>query len=202
MSNKRIIVGITGASGVIYARALLRELLDLDTEIHLVVSSAAQMVMREEMDLPFTKPTFELATFCGREIPRGRVVIHNDSNLAAPIASGTFRTLGMVLCPCSMKTLGLLASGAGGSLICRAADTCMKERRTLILVPRETPLNLIHLRNMVSVTEAGAVVLPAMPGFYHKPGTIDDLARHLALKILDVLGMEHDIPGRWKESSE
>jgi 4-hydroxy-3-polyprenylbenzoate decarboxylase len=168
-------------------------------EVHLVVSATAHIVMREEAGIEFTRGRFDLAEFLGREVEPGRVVMHNDGDLAAPPASGTFRTQGMVICPCSMKTLGAIASGTGSNLIARAADTCLKERRRLVLVPRETPLNLIHLRNMVTVTEAGGVILPAMPGFYHRPATIDELVRHVVLKILDVLGVEHRIAMRWKD---
>lgn len=203
MTSQRIIMGITGASGVIYARALLEELLSLDVQVHLIVSNAAKIVMREELGLTFPPARhFDLSRFLGRETASERVVVYDDADLAAGPASGTFRSRGMVICPCSMKTLATLAAGTGSSLITRAADACLKERRRLVLVPRETPLNLIHLRAMVSVTEAGAVVLPAAPGFYHRPKTIDDLVRHIVLKILDVLQLEHSIPYRWKDSDK
>jgi 4-hydroxy-3-polyprenylbenzoate decarboxylase len=198
----RIIVGITGASGSVYARSLLDELTRLDVETHLIVSPTSLIVMREEMGITFPRDRFDLAEFLGRDVPQGRVITHSDADLAAPPASGTFRARGMVVCPCSMKTLGALASGTGASLIARAADACLKERRRLVLVPRETPLNLIHLRNMVTLTEAGAVILPAMPGFYHRPATIDGLLRHLVLKMLDALGVDHDIQMRWKDPDE
>lgn len=196
---QRILMGITGASGAPYARMLLSHLVDLGIETHLIVSPSALIVMKEEMSITFGRGQFDPAAYLGREIPEGRVILHSDADLAAPPASGTFRSNGMVICPCSMKSLGLLATGTGNSLITRAADACLKERRRLVLVPRETPLNLIHLRNMVAVTEAGAVVLPAMPGFYHKPRTIDDLLRHVVLKILDALSVEHSIGHRWKD---
>ncbi len=203
MTSQRIIMGITGASGVIYARALLEELLSLDVQVHLIVSNAAKIVMREELGLTFPPARhFDLSRLLGRETASERVVVYDDADLAAGPASGTFRSRGMVICPCSMKTLATLAAGTGSSLITRAADACLKERRRLVLVPRETPLNLIHLRAMVSVTEAGAVVLPAAPGFYHRPKTIDDLVRHIVLKILDVLQLEHSIPYRWKDSDK
>lgn len=196
---RRIIVGITGASGSIYAQALLRQLLKLELELHLIISASAQLVMKEELHLDFGKAGFKLDKFLARTIPEGSVMIYSDTDLAARPASGTFRTAGMIICPCSMKTLGSLASGTGSSLICRAADACLKERRKLVLVPRETPLNLIHLRNMTAITEAGAVVLPAMPGFYHRPKSIDDLVMHVVLKILDAFQIDHDIAARWKE---
>lgn len=202
MSSSRIIMGITGASGVIYGKVLLEELLKLDLEIHLIVSQAARLVMREELGISFAPGPFDVAAFLEKSIPPNRVILYEDTDLAAGPASGTFRSRGMVICPCSMKTLATLASGTGSSLITRAADACLKERRRLVLVPRETPLNLIHLRAMVSVTEAGAVVLPASPGFYHRPETIDELVRHIALKVLDALGLEHSISFRWKDPSD
>ena len=192
-------MAITGASGAPYGIHLLRELLQLDVHVHLVVSSSAITVMKEELGLEFGPSGFDLETYVGRTVPAGRVVMHDDKNLAAGPASGSFRHDGMVICPCSMKTLASIAHGTGGSLVTRAADASLKERRRLILVPRETPLNLIHLKNMVAVTEAGAIVLPAMPGFYNKPSSIDDIIRHLVMKILDVLGLEHDIKMRWKD---
>ena len=192
-------MAITGASGAPYGIHLLRELLQLDVHVHLVVSSSAITVMKEELGLKFGPSGFDLETYVGRTVPAGRVVMHDDKNLAAGPASGSFRHDGMVICPCSMKTLASIAHGTGGSLITRAADACLKERRRLVVVPRETPLSLIHLKNMVAVTEAGAIVLPAMPGFYNKPSSIDDIIRHLVMKILDVLRLEHDIKMRWKD---
>jgi 4-hydroxy-3-polyprenylbenzoate decarboxylase len=199
MTSKRIILAVTGASGAPYGVALLRELLKLDVEIHLIVSDAAVLVMREELGLDFGPGGFDASAWVGQVVPRERVIVHSERNLAAPPASGSFRHDGMAICPCSMKTLAAIAHGTGGSLIPRAADACLKERRRLVLVPRETPLSLIHLRNMVSATEAGAIVLPAMPGFYKRPQTIDDLVRHLVMKILDSLGLEHSINLRWKD---
>ncbi len=200
---QRIIFGITGASGSPYGRALLRELASHPLEIHLVVSATAEIVMHEEMGLTFTGGKFNLEEFLGplTSEPRARIIQHDDRDLAAAPASGSFRTQGMVICPCSMKSLANIAHGTGASLITRAADACLKERRRLVLVPRETPLNLIHLRNMVAVTEAGAIVLPAMPGFYKQPSSIEDLIRHLVLKIMDAIGVEHSIDLRWKDDA-
>lgn len=193
---------MTGASGAPYARVLLDELTRIpDLELHLVVSASAMLVMKEELGLAFPGGRFDVAHYLGRPVEAGRVIQHSDSDVAAPPASGSFRHRGMVICPCSMKTVGVLASGTGSTLIARAADACLKERRRLVVVPRETPLNLIHLRNMTVLTEAGAIVLPAMPGFYHRPRTIDDLLRHLVLKILDALQIEHGIAMRWKDGS-
>jgi 4-hydroxy-3-polyprenylbenzoate decarboxylase len=200
MTTERVIVGITGASGVIYAKVLIEELLKLDVAVHLIVSNAARLVMREEMGLTFPSNRFDVARLLGHDVQPQRVVLYDDADLASGPASGTFRSRGMVICPCSMKTLATLAAGTGSSLITRAADACLKERRRLVLVPRETPLSLIHLRAMVAVTEAGAIVLPASPGFYHRPASIDELVSHVAMKALDALGLEHDLPWRWKDA--
>lgn len=198
MSN-RVLMGITGASGAIYGQALLDELTRLDVEVHLIVSPTSHIVIREELGITFPGGRFDPEVYLGRAVPRGRIIMHSDGDLAAPPASGTFRCAGMVICPCSMKTLGTLVAGTGSNLVTRAAEACLKERRRLVVVPRETPLSLIHLRNMVMLTEAGAIVLPAMPGFYHRPQTIDELVRHLVLKILDALGLRHTISYRWKD---
>jgi 4-hydroxy-3-polyprenylbenzoate decarboxylase len=195
----RLLFGITGASGTAYAQVLLRELLRLDIQIHLIVSSSALLVMKEELGLTFENGKFSTSEYLGQDIPENRIIQYSDTDLAAGPASGSFRTVGMVICPCSMRTLATIATGTGASLITRAADACLKERRRLVLVPRETPLNLIHLRNMVTVTEAGAIVLPAMPGFYNRPSSIDDLLRHIALKTIDALGLDHGISLRWKD---
>jgi polyprenyl P-hydroxybenzoate/phenylacrylic acid decarboxylase-like protein len=124
-------------------------------------------------------------------------VVHDAGNLAASISSGSFRTEGMVVMPCSMKTLAAIATGYSADLVARAADVCLKERRKLVLVPRETPLNLVHIRNMETVTLAGAVVLPPVPAFYHRPQTIEDLLAHTAGKVLDQFRIEHSLYERW-----
>ena len=123
--------------------------------------------------------------------------MHDDGDLAASISSGSFRTMGMAVIPCSMRTLAAIATGNTADLLSRAADVTLKERRRLVLVPRETPLNLIHIRNMETVTLAGATVLPPMPAFYHRPRSIDDLVDHIAGKVLDQFGIEHDLFTRW-----
>jgi 4-hydroxy-3-polyprenylbenzoate decarboxylase len=197
--KRRILFGITGASGALYAKLLLEELLKSDAEIHLIISPAAMLVLREELGIEFADGHFDASRFIGKSIPENRVILHDYRDLTAGPASGTFRAHAMVICPCSMKTLGALATGTGSSLITRAADACLKERRRLVVVPRETPLNLIHIRNMLAITEAGAVVLPAMPGFYHRPASLEELARHLVLKMMDSLGIENSIGYRWKD---
>lgn len=182
----RLIVGVTGSSAPQFGYVLLQALRELRTvETHLVISSGAEKTMEAEMGL--RRSEFEeLAD-----------VVYDASDLAAPISSGSFLTAGMVVCPCSMKTLAAVANGLSIDLVARAADVCLKERRRLVLVPRETPLNLIHIRNMEAVTLAGATVLPPVPAFYHRPQSIEDLLRHTAGKILDQFGIHHELFERW-----
>lgn len=198
-SHKRIVMAITGASGAPYGRALLRALLQCELQVHLIISTSALVVMKEEMNIEFAGGRFDAAHYLGHAFNPEQLVIHNEFDLAAGPSSGSFRHAGMIICPCSMKTLAGVAHGTGGSLVTRAADVCLKERRRLVLVPRESPLNLIHLRNMVAITEAGGTILPAMPGFYSRPETIDDMIEHLVMKMLDVLGLEHESRHRWKD---
>lgn len=195
--SSRILFGITGASGAIYARVLLDELVCHGHEIHLVASRNSLIVMCAELDVSFADGRFDASILLGRKPPAGQITVYDDTDMAAPLASGTFHSDGMVICPCSMKTLGLLAGGIGQTLICRAADVCLKEKRRLVIVPRETPLNLIHLRNMTTLCEAGATILPAMPGFYHRPKMLDDIAAHLVMKICGALGLPRSDRHSW-----
>lgn len=186
MTVKRLIVGVSGSSAPQLAYVLLRALADCpDVETHLVLSPGAELSIKLEMGV------------AAAEFEALADVTHDAANLAAPISSGSFWTCGMVVIPCSMKTLAAVACGVSGDLIARAADVCLKERRRLVLVTRETPLNLIHIRNMETVTLAGAIVLPPVPAFYHRPRTIDDLLRHTAGKVLDQFGIEHSLFQRW-----
>jgi flavin prenyltransferase len=180
-----IIVAITGSSGVIYGIRLLEILQKLRIETHLVISEWGERNIRIE-----TQKSISYVKSLGTRI-------YESSNMAAPISSGSFRTKGMAIVPCSMKTLSSIANGYDDNLISRAAGVCIKESRKLILVPRETPLSAIHLRNMLRLCQYGVVILPAMPGFYHKPKTIEDLADHLIGKVLDQFGIEHNIFERW-----
>lgn len=184
--NQRLIVGVTGLSAPQIAWTLLQSLqANPQVETHLVISQGAEKCIKAEMDI-------------GRgEFEALADVVHDPGDLGASISSGSFVTGGMAVVPCSMKTLGAIATGMSVDLIARAADVCLKERRRLVLVTRETPLNLIHIRNMETATLAGATVLPPVPAFYHRPATIDDLLRHVAGKILDQFGIEHDLFTRW-----
>ncbi|MFC7741294.1 UbiX family flavin prenyltransferase [Nocardiopsis composta] len=182
----RLIVGISGASAPHLAVHLLeavRRLGSVDT--HLVISRAARRTLEIE------------AGRRARDVAALATEYHRSEDIAAGIASGSFRTMGMVVVPCSMKTLAGIAHGFSDNLLTRAADVCLKERRRLVLVTRETPLSLVHLRNMAAVTEAGATVLPPTPAFYHSPDTIDDLLDHWSGKVLDQFGIDHDLYRRW-----
>ena len=190
-----LVVAMTGASGAPYAVRLLQVLSQAGLTIHLTVSPSAVQVLREEMDLELALDAFDPTIFGG--FGAGRLVYHHYQDFAAGIASGSFRTGGMVIIPCSMSTLGAIAGGITTNLITRAADVHLKERRKLILVPRETPLSLIHLENMLSVTRAGAVVLPAMPGWYHHPRRLDDLINFVVARICDQLGIGNSLIARW-----
>ena len=178
---KRIVVGITGASGILYAKRLLDALSD-KAEIHIIISDAAKKVAAYE--------NIELAGY--------PAVYEDNSRLEADIASGSFLYDAMVIVPCSMKTLSAVANGYADTLIARAADVCLKERRRLILVPRETPYNRVHLTNMLAAHDAGAVIMPAYPPLYTNPTSVSELADMIVARILDHCGIEHQIGKRWQ----
>lgn len=183
----RLVVGISGSSAPHYGIGLLRALSGREeVETHLVLSKGAETTIRLEAA---SEPA---------QVEALADVVHDPANLAAAISSGSFQTLGMAVAPCSMKTVGAIASGISADLLTRACDVTLKERRPLVLVPRETPLSLIHLRNLVAVTEAGATVVPPVPAFYHRPRSIDDLIMHTVGKVLDQFGIEHEEFRRWE----
>lgn len=183
--NLRLIIAITGASGVIYGKRFLEVLKEKKVETHLIVSKAAEKVIEHELEM--TKKDLEgLASH-----------VYSVDDLSAPFMSGSFQTDGMIIIPCTMKTLAGIASGYSDNLILRAADVTLKERRKLIVVPRETPLSVVHLRNMLEVAKLGVFVVPAMPAYYHKPKRIDDLVDFVVGKVLDCLGLEHKLFKRW-----
>jgi 4-hydroxy-3-polyprenylbenzoate decarboxylase len=188
---KRLVIGISGASGPLYGIRLLQVLRDMgEVETHLVLSAAAHQTI-----------AIEAPEWSVREVRALAHHTYEPRNMAAAISSGSFRTVGMVVAPCSMKTLAAIAHGLSDDLIARAADVTLKERRPLILLPRETPLHLGHLRNMVAVTEMGGVVLPPVPAFYHQPRTVMDLVDHTLGKVLDLLAIEHSLFSRWEGPS-
>jgi flavin prenyltransferase len=196
---KSIAVGITGASGAIYATRTVAALLSLGLHVELVVSDYGRRLLRDELGESASLDRLKafLAGQYGDAVTAGTVTIHNNRDLGATIASGSHGCSGMVVVPCSMKTLAGVAHGLSRNLIERAADVMLKERRTLVLVPRETPMSLPQLKNMVLCAEAGAMILPAMPAFYQLPKTLDDLADFMAGKILSSLGFEHELYPRW-----
>jgi 4-hydroxy-3-polyprenylbenzoate decarboxylase len=197
---RHIALAITGASGAIYAVRTLAALLEQETHVELVVSDYGRRLLRDELgdEAAIDRLSDLMIERYGDGVRRGRVTLHSNRDLGATIASGSQGCEAMVIVPCSMKTMAGVAHGLSRSLIERAADVMLKERRPLVVVPRETPLSLPQLRNMVACAEAGAIVLPAMPAFYQQPQTIEDLAAFIAGRILSVLGFEHTLYPSWK----
>jgi 4-hydroxy-3-polyprenylbenzoate decarboxylase len=183
---RRIVVAITGATGAIYGVQLLRRLAAVPgVETHLVISDAATLTLHQEVGLQ------------RRDVEALAHVVHRNREIGASIASGSFQTDGMVIAPCSMKTLAAVAHGLSDNLVARAADVVLKERRRLILMVRETPFNLAHLRNMTAVTEMGGIVFPPLPSFYHRPATIAEMVDHTVARVMDLLGVTNDLAPRW-----
>ena len=191
------IVGITGASGALYATRTVAALMERGYQIDLVVSNLGRRLLREELGEVVDRLAEYLVAKHGHEVQAGALVVRSNQDVGAEIASGGHRCEAMVIVPCSMKTMAGVAHGLSRNLIERAADVMLKERRRLVIVPRETPMSLPQLRNMVLCAEAGALVMPAMPAFYQGPRTIDDLADFMAGKILAALGVEHNLYPVW-----
>lgn len=189
-----IVFAITGASGAPYAVRLLEQLVAAKRHVQLIVSSHGLRLLRTESDIDSAEALRERI---GERAWEQQITIFDDGDRGAAPASGSALNAGMVICPCSMGTLSAIAVGASRSLVERAADVALKERRPLVLVPRESPLSAIHLENMLRATRAGAVVLPASPGFYHRPKSIDDLVDFVVARVLDHLGVEHALGKRW-----
>lgn len=187
---RRLIVAITGASGAIYGIRILRALRQIDgCESHLVLSSAGGLTAQQELDMSRA------------DIEALADVVHSSRDIGATVASGSFATLGMVVAPCSMRTLAEIATGASSSLLTRAADVVLKERKRLVLLARETPLHLGHLKNMVAVTEMGAIVAPPVPAFYSKPANLAEMIDHTLGRVLDLFQLESGTVRRWVGSS-
>jgi flavin prenyltransferase len=200
MAVTDLVVALTGASGAPYGVRLVEVLLHAGRTVHLTLSPAAAEVLEREMNRRVQLEHFALRNLLGDSSAldfADRIYYHDYRDFQAGIASGSFLTGGMVICPCSMGTVGAIANGLSQNLIHRAADVHLKEKRKLILVPRETPLHLIHLRNLVACAEAGAVILPAMPAFYTRPQTLQDMVDFLVGRIGDQLGVEHHLFPRW-----
>lgn len=186
MSPSRIIIGISGASGAMYGIRLLEALRETDVETHLIVSASARVTIAQE------------TTYSLKAVEKLADEVHSPANTGASIASGSCKTLGMIIAPCSMRSLGEIATATTGSLLTRAADVTLKERRRLVLMVRETPLNHAHLRNMLHATEMGAIVAPPVPAFYAHPASIDDIVNHTVGRMLDLFGLEHRMVQRWR----
>lgn len=183
---RRLVVAITGATGAIYGVRLLQQLAATPgVESHLVVSDAASLTLHQEVGMQ------------RRDVEALAHIVHRNRDIGAAIASGSFQTEGMIVAPCSMKTLASVAHGLSDNLIARAADVTLKERRRLVLMVRETPFNLAHLRNMTAVTEMGGIVFPPLPSFYHRPASIDEMVDHTIARVLDLYGLEHALAPRW-----
>jgi len=182
----KLVIGISGASGVIYGKRLLEILYDINhIETYLVISKSAQKIIKMELDIDINR-LFDLANYC-----------YDSNDISAPISSGSFKTDGMIISPCSMKTLAGIAQGYSSNLLLRAADVTLKERRPLILVPRESPLSAIHLENMLKLARLGVFILPPVPAFYNKPERIEEIVNYTVGKILDIFKINHNLFKRW-----
>lgn len=195
MSTGKLVVGVTGASGAIYAQRFLRRAAEAFDEIFLILSEQAVQVANTELGLSLSKPSLDIAAWLGVDATRIRLL--NDRDYFTPPASGSFRHDGMVIVPCSMGTAGRIANGISDDLLTRSADVCLKEKRPLIVVPREMPMNAIMLRNLATLAEAGATVLPACPAWYHRPASLEDLADTVVARILQQLGVEQGLMKEW-----
>jgi 4-hydroxy-3-polyprenylbenzoate decarboxylase len=193
-----LVMAVTGASGAPYAVRLLEQLVRAKQPVQLIVSSHGWRLLDTETGIT---DIAALQAATGGKAWKGVVSVFDDNDRGAAPASGSARNAGMVICPCSMGTLAAVAAGTSRSLVERAADVALKERRKLVMVTRETPLSAIHLENMLRVTNAGAVVMPAAPGFYHRPQTVSDLVDFIVARVLDHLGVEHELGRRWSGSS-
>lgn len=199
-SNLEYVVAITGASGVVYGKRLIQELLRKDFNVSLIISNPGKLVITHELGFSFNEDNAvaEMAEWLEASNAAARLSYYRDDDLMAPMCSGSHFTGGMVIIPCTMATLGAIAGGLSSSLIERSADVALKESRRLVIVPRETPFNRIHLKNLLEAEGAGAKIVPAMPAFYNNPKTIEDLVDFVVGKVLDQLGVEHTLFERWQ----
>lgn len=195
MSTGKIVVGITGASGAIYAQRFLRAASEHYSEIYVTLSEQAIQVAATELGISLNRASLTMEKWLGGPYPQVKIL--NEKDYFTPPASGSFRHDGMVIVPCSMGTLGRIANGISNDLVTRSADVCLKEGRKLILVPREMPWNLIMLRNATAAAEAGATILPACPAWYHNPTSLEELADSVVARILQNLGVEQKIQKQW-----
>lgn len=189
-TTRRLVIGVTGASGAVYARRALEALRETDVETHLILSKASEMTIRYELDQ--SAADFAALADCRYAI----------GDVGAPVSSGSFKTLGMLIAPCSVKTMSEIATGVTGTLLSRAADVVLKEKRKLVLMVRETPFHLGHLRTMTKLAEMGAVITPPLPAFYAEPQSVDDLVDQSVGRALDLFGIETPLVKRWGEDLE
>lgn len=201
MAERRVTLAVTGASGAQYALRLLECLVQAEVQVLFLISQAAQLVVATETELQLPPKPQALEQFLTERYQArpGQIRVYGKQDWMSPVASGSGAPSAMVVCPCSTGTLSAIATGASNNLIERAADVALKERRQLILVPRESPYSTIHLENMLRLSQMGAVILPASPGFYHQPQSIDDLVDFVVARILNQLGIEQDLLKRWGE---
>jgi 4-hydroxy-3-polyprenylbenzoate decarboxylase len=183
--TRRIVIGITGASGAIYGVRLLEHLRELEVERHLIATRWARVTIEHETGRSFA------------DVRSLADVVYGEGDQAAPVSSGSFVTDGMIIAPCSMKTVAGIATGFAHNLVCRAADVVLKERRPLVLAIRETPLHSVHLRNLLTLSDMGAVIAPPIPAFYSRPASIGDIVDQTVVRLLDQLGIHEDVPTRW-----
>jgi 4-hydroxy-3-polyprenylbenzoate decarboxylase len=201
-NGRRWVVGITGASGSIYGIRLCEELLTAGIHVHLVITDAGWRVLKEEAGWETTKRQAALESAFGVHLAAGTLRYHPNGDIGATIASGSFRVEGMVIMPCSMGTLSSIAQGSSNNLMTRAADVMLKEGRKLLIVPRETPLHAIHLENMLKLSRLGVRIIPAMPAFYYRPQTMNDMIDFMVGKVLDSMSVEHDLYRRWGDEAD
>lgn len=199
--QRPVILALTGASGVQYALRLLECLVDADTPVYLLISKAAQIVLSMETELKVPAKSSEMERYFTTlyKAEEGQIKVFSQEQWTSPIASGSHKALSMVICPCTTGTLAAVANGNSDNLLERAADVMLKEKRQLIMVVRETPFSQIHLENMLRLSQAGATIMPANPGFYHKPENIEDIIDFMVARILDHLKIEHELQARWGE---
>jgi len=190
IAPRRMVVGITGATGIVYGIRLLQALRELKIESHLIVSKAGEMTRAYETDMS------------SEELRRLADVVYSPSDIAAPISSGSFRTMGMIVAPCSVRSMSDIAHGVTSGLISRAADVCLKERRRLVLMLRETPLHAGHLKSMLAVTEMGGIIAPPVPAFYSRPASLDDMVTHTIGRVLDLFDLDLKAFPRWGEEAD
>jgi len=199
-SSQKWVIGVSGSSGMPYALRLIEVMAQQGHDLHVVFSEAALRVLHEELDIKLSQSFLKSENLFDQSYKN--ICFYNPKDIGAWFASGSATCQGMVIVPCSMASLGMIANGCGFNLLHRAADVCLKEHRRLVIVPRETPLSEIHLENMLKLSRMGARIVAAMPGFYHKPTTLSELVDMMVMKILDSMGIENNVSTRWRQIND